>query len=422
MDGVGLFDGFAGFLNFDEEHSAEALRKGLVVPDTNVLLNLYKYNEATRQDMLRALSSAGNRLFIPHQVLVEFWRNRRRVLNEHRDSILKIHDSLLKVPERVQQELDRYRRITRDENDALEAGLSQLAADTKNLAAVVEAALSEVVDPAAPTADDPVLKALGELARGCVQPRPDDDDWAALTAEGLRRAQDQIPPGYLDADKDKDEYAAGDFLVWEAATTEAIRRKVPLVVVTGDVKEDWWSRSRGDLMGARPELVDEFQARGGRSVVLMQPTTFLRVARDYLRVEVAPKSIEDAEDVASKSLDDTDELREPWTPEQVCELLRRLDEEGAWQAEVLRKAATRGGSLSRKAIYRIAGRDPLSKLTGWSRPISRITRQLQEEGLTGGEAYELFTMTWEAGNMQSVHVSSVVVDAVSAEQAEGETQ
>ena len=410
MNGVGLFDGFAGFLNFDEEHSAQALRTGLVVPDANVLLNLYKYNEATRVDMLRALGSVGDRLFVPHQVLVEFWRNRRRILTEHRDSIAKIQESLLKVPERVQQEIDRYRRITRDENELLHGGLAQLAADAESLVALMQTALDAVVDPVAPTANDPVLQMLAELSGGRVQPRPDEVTWEALTSEGLSRAQALIPPGYLDADKTNGEYAAGDFLVWNAAITEAVRRKIPLVIVTGDIKEDWWSRSRGDLMGPRPELVEEFRALGGETVVLMQPTTFLRVARDYLRVKVASKSIEDAA-----------EVRAVWSVEAVLELLRRLDEEQAWQAEVLRAAAAGGGALTRKAIYRIAGRDSSGKLTGWTKPLHRITRDIQEQGLTEAEVSDLLTMTYEAGNLAVIQVSPVVADALALEQPEVES-
>ncbi|WP_425588779.1 PIN-like domain-containing protein [Streptomyces thinghirensis] len=46
--------------------------------DTNVLLNLYRSNESTRRDTLAALARLRERLWIPHQVLTEFWRNASR--------------------------------------------------------------------------------------------------------------------------------------------------------------------------------------------------------------------------------------------------------------------------------------------------------------------------------------------------------
>lgn len=56
------------------------MQTALVVVDANVLLNLYRYNESTRDDLLGLLDKLGDRLWAPHQVLHEFWRNRLNVL------------------------------------------------------------------------------------------------------------------------------------------------------------------------------------------------------------------------------------------------------------------------------------------------------------------------------------------------------
>ncbi|MFD4759474.1 PIN-like domain-containing protein [Streptomyces sp. NPDC058439] len=52
----------------------------MVVLDTNVLLNLYRSNARTRQDTLAVLTRLRDRLWVPHQVLTEFWRNREQKL------------------------------------------------------------------------------------------------------------------------------------------------------------------------------------------------------------------------------------------------------------------------------------------------------------------------------------------------------
>jgi predicted nucleic acid-binding protein len=62
------------------------LTSGLVVIDTNVLLNLYRYNDQTRDDLLSVLRRLGERLWIPRQVVEEFWRNREAVLRDPRDT------------------------------------------------------------------------------------------------------------------------------------------------------------------------------------------------------------------------------------------------------------------------------------------------------------------------------------------------
>ncbi|WP_449349178.1 PIN-like domain-containing protein [Streptomyces shaanxiensis] len=58
----------------------------MVAPDANVLLNLYRYTEQARTDLLGALGALGDRLWVPHQVVDEFWRNRESVISEARST------------------------------------------------------------------------------------------------------------------------------------------------------------------------------------------------------------------------------------------------------------------------------------------------------------------------------------------------
>lgn len=51
-----------------------------MVVDTSVLLNLYLYNDLTRQDLVSLFRQLGERLWVPNQAIREFWRNRIRVL------------------------------------------------------------------------------------------------------------------------------------------------------------------------------------------------------------------------------------------------------------------------------------------------------------------------------------------------------
>jgi hypothetical protein len=44
----GLFEGFAGYRTPSTDDYRRVLTEGLVVPDTNVLLNLYRYNAQTQ--------------------------------------------------------------------------------------------------------------------------------------------------------------------------------------------------------------------------------------------------------------------------------------------------------------------------------------------------------------------------------------
>jgi PIN like domain len=64
------------------------------VIDTNVLLNLYRYNESTRDDPLEVLQKVGDRLWVPHQVMKEFWRTRVGVLASRGSGTVQVLDAL----------------------------------------------------------------------------------------------------------------------------------------------------------------------------------------------------------------------------------------------------------------------------------------------------------------------------------------
>ncbi len=59
-----------------------ALRTGLVTLDTNVLLNLYRLHSKARDELFCILEQLGDRLWIPHQVALEFHQNQLTVIAE----------------------------------------------------------------------------------------------------------------------------------------------------------------------------------------------------------------------------------------------------------------------------------------------------------------------------------------------------
>ena len=58
-NGKRLFDGFEGYRTPTSDDYRHLLTEGLVVPDTNVLLNLYRYNAQARGDQAIYMFSKG---------------------------------------------------------------------------------------------------------------------------------------------------------------------------------------------------------------------------------------------------------------------------------------------------------------------------------------------------------------------------
>jgi rRNA-processing protein FCF1 len=84
--GRGLFDGHEAYRTPTDDDYLAVLKDGLVVVDTNVLLNLYRYNAQARTDFLGVLRALRPSLWVPDQVVREFWGSREAVLRDPRGS------------------------------------------------------------------------------------------------------------------------------------------------------------------------------------------------------------------------------------------------------------------------------------------------------------------------------------------------
>ena len=53
----------------------------IFVLDTNVLFNLYRYSPKLREGFIEILDKISNRIWIPHQVALEYYNNKSTVIN-----------------------------------------------------------------------------------------------------------------------------------------------------------------------------------------------------------------------------------------------------------------------------------------------------------------------------------------------------
>ena len=69
-----LFPGYYYLLSDDDFQVL--WQKCIFIFDTNILLNFYEYYKETREDFFELLYTIENRLWIPHQVALEYHKNR----------------------------------------------------------------------------------------------------------------------------------------------------------------------------------------------------------------------------------------------------------------------------------------------------------------------------------------------------------
>lgn len=384
---MSIYSGFEGYRQPSSEDVANALTHSHVAFDTNVLLDLYALPAAARVHAVSYMETIGDRLWVPHQALQEFWRNRHtRILDQRkkvspltsvRSELLAIVNSLRPDDGRT-EDIEAIRASVLGQLDLLETEIQRVSGPPLDVDAIIRS-----------PSEDPVLLALDAVLAGRVG--APSDDFSDLVNEGLRRFERNQPPGYADGVKKKDqipERGTGDFLIWEQTLRHMASLGIehPFVLVTRDGKEDWRLLADGKriALGARPELVEEAISRTGQRVIILSPTEFYS-AMAGLVADEASSQVQSL--IESSATLDSDEAAasDTWTFDAYQELLARLLA-GSYQAQhdvILAAASNKRGIVDRASIYRIAGYENARSLRRFSLPASRVMFGLIDSGVIG---------------------------------------
>ncbi len=409
--GNGIFDGFEGYRTSKISDFEKVLKSGLVVPDANVLLNLYRYTAEARDDLLSVLRNLGERLWIPHQVMAEFWRNRSNALSDHQAGTNAAIASLNEHRDDAVKTLRTWaNRIALPGEDA--DGLTKVIKDAflDVCTRIANLANDESSESFLDTNEDSTIQILSQVLHGRVGQQLPSAEYASAVAEAKRRIAAKEPPGYKDKAKD-DAFAAGDYLVWVQTMREVKQRGRDVLFVTADVKEDWWHREHGQTRGPRVELVDEMLRETGHRLYMVRPNRLLELASGTLGVEVRETSVRDAERVERLNEVSVDG---GWTMQNAALLIAYLREANPVQAKALRRAASQGGFVSRDDVYEIGNYEPTRRLNGFTRPIKRKMQYLQDIGLLPLDAIDVVETEYEQGWATGFRIPEIVLSAFEA--------
>lgn len=398
-----------GIFDCDEAHRSplaedyeRLFQSGMVVLDTNVLLNLYRSNERTRRDTLAVLDKLRDRLWVPHQVLTEFWRNResKSVRHHHSTKAKETSTALDRARRSAQDAVDRWVKDVRlkegeEVTERIDEGLKALGEALDRLRETIDGqSQRDALAGTAETHTDPVLTELEPLLDGRVGEPLGAADHDKAVQEAQERATQETPPGYEDFKNKPPEQAAGDYLLWVQLLREAKDRACDVLLVTGDVKKDWWHTRDGDIP-ARPrsELVVELREHAGVRLYMLTPAELLTRAEELIEgLQVDEDSVSDLEQLRGGDRGE-DTIEAAWSAESLRDFVAELGKRYPAQAKVIVAAAANGGSVDRATVYKLAEYPGDRQLKGFTRPVSTVSRELEDLGvLTGEEPFLLHTI------------------------------
>lgn len=319
-----LRDQFQRFYAPDAGAIAGALRTGLVVPDTNVLLSLYRFQAEARDELLGVLERLEDRLWVPYQVALEFHQNRLNVIAEQERFFGKAREDLDASLNEYATKLRTFaNRIALGQSavQELEEGLRKAHAIVTSEVYRAEQANEVHLD----NRDcDGALSRLEVLLSNRVGEPMSPSELDTARKEAQKRFEAKIPPGYKDRGKPD---PSGDYLIWKQFIVEAKKRQVPAILITDDRKEDWFRREHGLTLGPRIELCEEMETEAGVPFLLMTSETFLVQAKEHLRVPVSATTVDQAKKLP-ESIEEHDDLmaRRSGIQERITESTGRLND------------------------------------------------------------------------------------------------
>lgn len=288
-------------------------RNAIFVFDTNVLLNLYRYQASTRDSLLSVIEKLSDRVWIPYHAGLEFQRNRLHVIAAQRKRYSEVKSIISKSISGLQNELDNLqlkKRHSHIDPEKLIVNINRVKDDFLSELDTLEKQSTGV------TSLDEIRNKIDKLFEGKVGSAPTgQNEIDILFKEADIRYKNNIPPGFEDSNKDDrkpDDFTYGgitykrkygDIIIWKQIIKHAKNNSLKDVIfITDDNKSDWWWQIESNgkkTIGVRPELTDELKRDAGVERFYVYNTEgFLSYANEQIGAQVTDEAIEEVREVS----------------------------------------------------------------------------------------------------------------------------
>jgi len=306
-------DLFPGYYPPSNEQFLELWQQCIFIFDTNVLLDFYEYRNETRTDFFKVLDAIKHRLWIPHQVALEYQENRINRIKQAESNFTSIKKILDIEASKI---LDKETTKTLSHNFKSQYFSPEVVQEIReNVKKVFDTFLDQLAscreDLIQIDGNDYIRDKIADLFQGKIgEPPIDQAELDEIYSEGQQRYEISRPPGFKDQQiKNPDSHhickglafkrVYGDLILWKQILKQVKSKPLShIIFITGDNKPDWWRIKDGETIGGRPELIEEISEAGASLFYMYKPERFLEYARKYLQLEVKEESIQQVEETS----------------------------------------------------------------------------------------------------------------------------
>ncbi|MGV9645568.1 PIN-like domain-containing protein [Streptomyces sp. NPDC003514] len=292
-----FLSGYEPYWRRSTEEIEGAIKSNVIVLDTNALVNLYRMAAAGREEYFAVLAHVSKRLWVPRQVVDEFHKVRLSAVAAHISGLRTKSTAVSEAAETLQAALKDFARLY-----SLAEG--RVAEYMKPLDSAISGILAHVrkdvegfdLDPGHLASSDPIMDRLAGLLEGRVGLGISIESLPDALKEAERRGKEKIPPGFKDWEQ-KGADGVGDYLIWREMVEYAKSTDKGVLFVSSDIKDDWFRRQAGFVIGPRPELVKEMKEEAGSDYHHLTLADFLSTASRALGVFVSSNTISHAKEL-----------------------------------------------------------------------------------------------------------------------------
>ncbi|WP_392472363.1 PIN-like domain-containing protein [Acinetobacter sp. YQ_14] len=277
----------------------------LFVLDTNVLLNLYSYQDATKKAIYKSLDKVNDRLWAPHQVMLEFHKNRPEIIYKSKKNFDLINgylDAFIQAHKCNEKELitfdtnfgkmypelrELFNNFKESSKKIINEVILKLEEDARPIKAKTEELKKQTISL---TGSDSIYQKLLELYSDEKVGSPFDQEILnKIYEDGEIRYTKEIPPGYKDAHKTEEflnrgllyKSKFGDLILYKQILKQSSERKIKNVIfISEDSKKDWKEsvpHESSKYYGVRREIREEaFKEAGILNFLVFNTEEFIK--------------------------------------------------------------------------------------------------------------------------------------------------
>lgn len=279
---------FSGYYKKTDEEIKKIWDNGIICFDANVLLNLYRYSDETRNELITLMRKFDSQICLPHQSALEYNRNRYEVIADQE----KAYKEFVSKINQIENDLKSTSKppfLSKKNHNALQKVFS-------NVNNEVEESIKKYCDY---LKQDDIYDEISNVFKDKISNSFTQKELEQIYLNGEKRYEKKVPPGYEDEKTKKDERKYGDLIIWKQILELAKEKKAPIILITDERKEDWWWKIKdGRNMGPRQELVQEMKIEANVNFHMYSSERFLSYGLKYLKEQINKKAIDELKEIA----------------------------------------------------------------------------------------------------------------------------